>query len=51
MQGAETKRFKDSVYWGDTQDGKRNGRGVMLYAGGRVFEGHWVENLRNGLGF
>jgi hypothetical protein len=49
--GLEIKRYKESAYWGETQESKRHGQGVLLYANGRVYEGNWSANLRNGKGF
>ena len=33
------KKYSDSVYLGELQDGKRNGFGVIVYRNNRVYEG------------
>ena len=35
------KHYKDSVYRGELENGKRNGLGVMQYHKSRVYEGQW----------
>lgn len=44
-------KFQDSQYAGETCDGMRHGRGVMVYIGGRRYEGMWERDLREGKGF
>lgn len=47
------KQYKDSIYRGEVHAKtlKRHGRGVMVYDSGRIFEGHWKKDKRNGTGF
>jgi hypothetical protein len=35
------KRYVDAVFFGELANGKRNGKGIMKYKSGRVFEGEW----------
>lgn len=40
------------MYIGQTLEAKkRNGKGVMIYTNGRLFEGDWAEDLREGRGY
>lgn len=48
---AVLKIYKDSVYFGDFENDKRHGLGIMIYENGRVYEGEWENNLKNGKGF
>ena len=55
-KGYDVKEYKDgSIYKGAliSMLGKsvRNGPGVMLYLSGRIYEGHWENDLREGVGF
>jgi hypothetical protein len=46
------RRYKDAIYFGELGgDGKRSGKGVMVYNTGRRFEGTWQDDLRHGRGF
>lgn len=47
------KRYKDSLYRGEANPDtrKRGGRGVMVYDSGRVYEGTWGHDKRDGKGF
>ena len=45
------KRYKDALYLGQTKQGERHGRGVMLYDCGRLYEGFWQAGQRHGKGF
>lgn len=45
------KKYSDAVYRGELQGGKRNGRGVMFYKKQRVYEGHWLNDVRHGKGY
>ena len=31
------KKYKESIYYGEIQNGKRNGTGIMLYNNGRLY--------------
>lgn len=35
------KKYKESVYYGEYVNGKRHGKGIMVYNNGRVYEGDW----------
>lgn len=45
------KQYADSIYWGELQDRKREGKGVIVYFTGRVYEGDWFHDKREGKGF
>lgn len=47
------KTYKDSIYWGQINQEKstRDGRGIIQYNTGRVFEGSWLNDKRHGLGY
>ena len=52
----DVKEYKDgSVYKGvlEMHLGRkiRQGPGVMIYPSGRLYEGYWENDLRNGVGF
>lgn len=36
---------------GEKSKDKRNGWGVIIYKSGRVYEGQWVDDIRNGDGY
>jgi len=35
------KQYKDSVYRGELDKRKRDGKGVIVYMTGRIYEGEW----------
>jgi hypothetical protein len=45
------KRYIDAIYFGEIVENKRNGKGVMRYKTGRVYEGDWQNDLRHGKGY
>lgn len=46
------KQYKDSIYRGEiNKKRKRNGKGVVVYDAGRIYEGEWNEDKRAGRGF
>lgn len=45
------KRYIDAVYFGETLELKRHGKGVMKYKSGRVYEGEWQNDVRHGKGY
>ena len=45
------KRYVDALYFGELSETKRNGKGVMKYKSGRVYEGDWIKDLRHGRGY
>ena len=54
------KQYRDSIYKGEIQEKHipetnktkklRHGKGVIIYANGRIFEGDWVDDQRCGHG-
>jgi hypothetical protein len=40
----------ENIYEGQWHEGKRNGYGVLTKRNGDHFEGHWVNDLREGQG-
>ena len=42
------KRYKDALYKGELLTRKRQGKGVMVYTNGRVYEGEWSKDKRHG---
>lgn len=45
------KKYQDAVYRGIIVSGKRHGRGIMFYKKDRVYEGEWLNDVRNGRGY
>jgi len=45
------KDYSKSVYRGNIVDSQRHGKGVIVYETGRVYEGEWSDDKRNGQGF
>jgi hypothetical protein len=46
------KKYRDALYIGELNEkGKREGKGIMLYADGRKYEGNWLSDLREGRGY
>lgn len=46
------KQYKDSIYRGEINaKRKRHGKGVIVYDTGRIFEGCWHNDKRDGRGF
>jgi len=35
------KKYKEAVYYGEQQNGKREGIGIMIYNSGQAYEGAW----------
>lgn len=46
--GSEGKR--NWLYVGDLKNGKRNGKGKMVWSHGAKYEGHFKEDMRDGMG-
>ncbi|CDW73917.1 UNKNOWN [Stylonychia lemnae] len=46
-----TKHYKDSIYYGQLEERKRQGKGVIIYNTGRLYEGDWQNDQRHGHGF
>ena len=45
------RRYVDALFFGDIVEGRRNGKGVMKYKCGRIYEGDWMNDVRHGRGF
>jgi len=45
------KSYKDSIYRGEIQDSKRNGKGIITYSSSRIYEGEWNNDKREGFGY
>ena len=46
------KQYKDSIYRGEVNKAKkREGRGVVVYETGRIYEGTWLNDKRHGKGY
>lgn len=45
------KRYKESLYRGEIDDGTRHGKGICVYEIGRVYEGDWLGDKRHGKGY
>jgi hypothetical protein len=44
------KQFKDGTYYGDLQEGKKHGKGKMIYLSGKIYEGEWKNGKKDGYG-
>ena len=44
------KEPKEGVYYGEFKDGKKDGKGEMLYANGTIYIGDFKDDKRNGQG-
>lgn len=42
--------FNNNIYFGMVKNGKCEGKGIMLYEEGYLYEGEWKNGLRNGYG-
>lgn len=47
----KVKKFSDAVYLGEIISFKRHGMGIMKYDSGRIYEGFWKNDLRDGKGY
>jgi len=45
------RRYVDALFFGEMAEGKRQGKGVMKYKSGRLYEGDWLKDLRHGRGY
>ena len=46
------KQYKDSIFRGEiNKKRKRHGHGVIVYDTGRIYEGSWLNDKRDGRGF
>ena len=45
------KRTKNTLYKGTLKERKRHGLGALIYENGRVYEGEWQDDRRNGRGY
>ena len=42
--------YNNAEYIGEVVNGKRHGKGKIIYNDGREYEGEWDNNLRTGTG-
>ncbi|KAL4487476.1 hypothetical protein ABPG72_006996 [Tetrahymena utriculariae] len=42
------KRYKNCIYYGIILEGLREGRGILCYYNGRIFEGEWKNDKKHG---
>lgn len=40
------KKYKNSIYFGNFKDGKKEGMGIMIYQNGKLFEGTFENDMR-----
>ena len=45
------KRYKESLYRGELVEGNRHGQGICVYEIGRIYEGDWLADKRDGKGY
>ena len=45
------KRTRNTLYKGLMIEGQRQSFGVLIYENGRVYEGEWQDDKRNGRGY
>ena len=45
-----TKKYKTSTYYGELRSNAKEGLGVMLYQDGKVYEGQWKADKKEGQG-
>jgi len=45
------KQYKDAIFKGELQNRLREGKGVIIYNNGRVYEGDWSDDKRHGRGY
>jgi hypothetical protein len=51
LNGGETIKYDNGdVYDGEVKDGKRHGKGKMIYSDNMVYEGEWNDDNRKGRG-
>lgn len=46
----KVKLYKESVYYGEIKQNKKQGLGIMIYKNGRLYEGEWQNDQKKGLG-
>lgn len=44
------KQYKESTYYGEFHNGKKQGFGIMVYKNMRIYEGEWGNNQKKGFG-
>ena len=50
-ENTKVKKFKESVFYGEMINGRRHGQGIMLYNNGRLYEGQWECDYKQGMGY
>ena len=49
--GRMTKQFPSGEqYFGEMSNGKRNGKGMIIYKNGDVYDGYWLNDVKSGYG-
>ena len=49
-QNYETRKYWEGLYRGMIENGKREGKGTMIYLTGEVYYGNWSNDMWNGYG-
>lgn len=44
------KQYKESTYYGEFHNGKKQGFGIMVYKNTRIYEGEWGNDQKKGFG-
>lgn len=44
------KKYKEAAYYGEFIEGRREGKGIMMYLSGQKYEGDWKNDQRHGQG-
>lgn len=51
MSNFHIKKYQNGVYFGElSPEGKKHGKGVIFYFSGKIYEGNFFNDLKNGLG-
>lgn len=50
-ENLKLKKYKESVYYGEYINGKRHGKGIMMYDNSRLYEGNWECDYKHGEGY
>ncbi|CAD8162019.1 unnamed protein product [Paramecium octaurelia] len=51
LENCKLKIYKESSYFGQMANGKRNGKGVLICNNGRTYEGHFENDRKHGQGY
>jgi hypothetical protein len=48
----QIKKYRNGVYFGQlTEESKKEGKGAIFYYNGRLYEGSFVEDMKEGKGY